>query len=129
MGSLPTPKELFRSRGGQSSRRNGGQSLGRVWCRIPMECGGSTPLLFLSPMLPPTSSSLTTEAKSSAVYCVKGLATKIPALFTSVSTRPKCSSAVATTRSAVVGSEMSPALVTSPSDIDGLIERDVATTR
>ena len=71
----------------------------------------------------------TTAAKSRAVYCVNGLAMKMPALLTSVSMRPKLCIAVPMTCSAVSGSAMSPATVTSPSSLDGLIEREVAITR
>ena len=57
----------------------------------------------------------TTRAKSASVYSVNGLATNIPALLTSVSTRPNFSTAPPITRSATAGSAMSPATArTSP---------------
>src|SRR6516162_3410904 len=54
---------------------------------------------------------------------------KAPALLTSVSMRPKRSSASDTMRSAVLGSTMSPAIVRMSGSDDGLIERELATTR
>ena len=53
----------------------------------------------------------------------------MPALLTSVSTRPKCWMAVDTTRLATSGSAMSPATVTRSALVLGLIERELATTR
>jgi hypothetical protein len=51
-----------------------------------------------------------------------------PALLTRVSTRPKCSRAAAMIRSAVAGSETSPATVTSSGSADGSIVTALATT-
>jgi hypothetical protein len=56
------------------------------------------------------------------------LDTYTPALLTSVSTWPKCSSAVVMSRSAVAGSEMSPSTVTRFGSADGLIVRALAST-
>src|SRR5262249_41855310 len=53
----------------------------------------------------------------------------MPALLTSVSARPKRSSACDTMRSAVLGSAMSPATARISGSDDGLIERELATTR
>src|SRR5580698_2503586 len=51
-----------------------------------------------------------------------------PALLTSVSMRPKRSSAASMIRLAVAGSPMSPATVSRPGSADGLILRALATT-
>src|SRR6185503_11578344 len=52
----------------------------------------------------------TSERKSSAVYCVKGLAKKMPALLTSASIEPKRFTAVSTSFAAVAGNAMSPSI-------------------
>jgi hypothetical protein len=68
-------------------------------------------------------------AKSAYVYPVNGLAMNIPALLTSVSTRPNLSTALAITRAATAGSAMSRATVRTFSEASGLIDRELATTR
>jgi hypothetical protein len=68
-------------------------------------------------------------AKSSGVYSVNGLAMNIPALFTSVSTRPNRRTASAMTRSATAGSAMSPATASTSAEASGVIDRELATTR
>jgi hypothetical protein len=59
---------------------------------------------------------------------VLGRVTNTPALLTRVSTRPNRSVAAAMTRSAVVGSAMSPWTVTRPGSCEGAMLREVATT-
>jgi hypothetical protein len=69
------------------------------------------------------------RAKSSSVNSMNGLERKTPALLTSVSMRPKRSSAVLTMRWAVSGSPMSPATASMSGSAPGLIDRELATTR
>ncbi|MNL73622.1 hypothetical protein D3C87_1991080 [compost metagenome] len=59
---------------------------------------------------------------------MNGLATKIPALLTRVSMRPKRSIVSRITCWATSGLPMSPATVRMSGSVDGLIEREVATT-
>jgi hypothetical protein len=57
------------------------------------------------------------------------LGDEMPALLTSVSTRPERCFAAATTLCAVARSRMSPAIASPCSSLDEAIDREVATTR
>ena len=60
---------------------------------------------------------------------MNGLAMKIPALLTSVSTRPNVSTAPPITRSATAGSAMSPAMASMSAEATASMDRELATTR
>lgn len=68
-------------------------------------------------------------AKSASVYSMNGLAMNIPALLTRVSTRPNFSIAPPITRSATVGSAMSPAMASTSAEVSDLMDRELATIR
>jgi hypothetical protein len=68
-------------------------------------------------------------ARSDSEYSTNGFDRKTPALFTSVSTRPKLSIAASTIRLAVSGSAMSPATVSRSGEVPRSIVREFVTTQ